>query len=63
MVIILFKLLVYFLQTKNYIMVLNIDEPDFGLKQEEEMASYIKKKASQVKNLHIIYFTEADLSE
>ncbi|CAK86144.1 unnamed protein product (macronuclear) [Paramecium tetraurelia] len=54
---------VYFLQTSNYILIINIDQNNFQAQKEQDMIETVKQKASTVKNVYVLYFTESDIQD
>ncbi|CAD8061257.1 unnamed protein product [Paramecium primaurelia] len=54
---------VYFLQTSNYILILNIDQNNLQAQKEQDMIASIKQKATEVKKIYILYFTEQEVQD
>ncbi|CAD8139521.1 unnamed protein product [Paramecium pentaurelia] len=54
---------VYFLQTAIYILAFDVDQQDFQPQKEQDMISYIKQRAVNVKHIYSVYLTESDISD
>ncbi|CAD8139360.1 unnamed protein product [Paramecium octaurelia] len=54
---------VYFLQTSIYILAFDVDQKDFEPQKEQDMISYVKERAMNVKNIYSVYFTDQDISD
>ncbi|CAK85177.1 unnamed protein product (macronuclear) [Paramecium tetraurelia] len=54
---------VYFLQTSIYILAFDVDSKDFEPQKEQDMISYVKERAVNVKNIYSVYFTDQDISD